>query len=119
MEKRFARWLLAATSALLVAGCSPGGGPPPGPIDIVRGIFDPSYDYRRADDDSWNHDDHRYDRRYACSEDDLACSHDGRTICCSRSDGCCAGSGGPYCCGDGYARRHDHHSDRDWDWPEE
>src|SRR5581483_11130494 len=85
MEKRFARWLLAATSALLVAGCSPGGGPPPGPIDIVRGIFDPSYDYRRADDDSWNHDDHRYDRRYACSEDDLACSHDGRTICCSRS----------------------------------
>ena len=64
-------------TTLLLAGCAPGV-PPPGPIDIVREIFDPGYDYTQSPDtwrdarpvppprdDAWSS---------PCRERDLSCS---------------------------------------------
>jgi hypothetical protein len=105
------RWLVVALfSALVLGGCA-GGHPPPGPIDLIREAIDPDYDYRYADRDDWK----GRDGRYACSPRDLACSHEGQTVCCSRSDGCCAGDDGPYCCSRGHARGDDRSWDRGWD----
>jgi hypothetical protein len=117
-EARRAATLAALAFALIFTGCA-GGHPPPGPIDLVREVFDPDYDYRYADraerdrdaDDRWGAD---HGPR-ACAASDLACSHEGRTVCCSRSDGYCAGADGPYCCDRGVARR-GYGADRGWDW---
>jgi hypothetical protein len=94
-----------------VLGCEPGA-PPPGPVDIVHKIFDPSYDYTQSSS-TWGGDDRRESRAYhhenwsaPCADDQLSCSNEGTTICCSRHDRCCAGHSGPYCCGDaGYDDR--------------
>ena len=95
MKPSFARRLapLALVSALFFTACA-NGAPPPGPIDIVRGMFDRNYDYRRGTD-------YTTDTR-ACSSRDLACTRDGTTVCCAPGEGCCAGAGGPYCCDRGY-----------------
>lgn len=88
-----------------VAGCAPGA-PPPGPIDIVRKVIDPSYDYTESPD-TWRGSDRDDDyRRHArrdgwhsgCPDDDMSCTHGGVTVCCAPSDRCCAGRNGPYCC---------------------
>lgn len=96
------RALLVALS-LAAAGCAPGA-PPPGPIDLVRKVFDPSYDYTESPD-TWRDADARPRRSHerwssGCPEDDMTCSHEGVTICCSPADRCCAGRSGPYCCSD-------------------
>lgn len=103
---RAALTLVAATLAL--AACAPGV-PPPGPIDIVREIFDPSYDYTESPD-TWRNAGTRPPRRdrdsgwsSGCRERDLSCTHAGVTICCSPRDRCCAGETGPFCCSGEYA----------------
>lgn len=94
--------------ATVVVGCA-AGAPPPGPIDIVREIFDPNYDYtqqpetwgREASgrpprpDDDWSS---------PCRSRDLSCTHAGVTVCCAPQDHCCAGETGPFCCSGDYAR---------------
>ena len=111
MKPSFARRLapLALVSSLLFTACA-GGGPPPGPIDIVRGIFDPNYDYRRGAD-------YPRDER-TCSSRDLTCTHDGTTVCCATAERCCVGAGGPYCCDRGYTAQPNQgwgHPDSGWD----
>ena len=98
---------LAAT-ALLLAACA-AGVPPPGPIDIVREIFDPNYDYTQSPD-TWRGSDARPVRPHPddawsspCQERDLSCTHAGVTVCCSPRDRCCAGESGPFCCSGEYA----------------
>ena len=93
--------LIALPLALL--GCAPGA-PPPGPIDIVREIFDPNYDYTESPD-TWGGDAEaraRYPRESGwsaeCPSGDMTCTHEGVTVCCSPRDRCCAGRTGPYCC---------------------
>jgi hypothetical protein len=96
---------------LVLFGCAPGA-PPPGPIDIVREIFDPSYDYTKSPD-TWDGEAEARrpaprggDWSAACPAGDMTCSHEGVTVCCSPRDRCCAGRTGPYCCdgdGAGYA----------------
>lgn len=98
------------TIAMLVlafglVACAPGA-PPPGPIDLVRKVIDPSYDYTKSSD-TWadQDDDHgRHARRdgwhSGCPEDDLTCTHGDVTVCCAPSDRCCVGRSGPYCCDD-------------------
>jgi len=88
---------------VLLLACAPGA-PPPGPIDIVRKIFDPSYDYTQSPS-TWGDDDSRQSRSHhvqnwssPCQERDLTCTHEGTTICCSHDDRCCAGRTGPFCC---------------------
>lgn len=82
------------------------GTPPPGPVDIVREIVDPSYDYR-DNPDTWGGKDprqarHRDDDGWSatCRAGELTCSQQGATVCCSPRDRCCAGRTGPFCCGD-------------------
>jgi hypothetical protein len=98
-----AQLALLALPVLLVA-CEPGA-PPPGPVDLVKKIFNPSYDYTRSPS-TWDDDD-RHSRSHhgerwssPCAERDLACTHEGTTICCSHDDRCCAGRTGPFCCSD-------------------
>lgn len=45
--------LLLLALPLGFAACAPGA-PPPGPIDLVRKVFDPSYDYTESPD-TWSH----------------------------------------------------------------
>lgn len=92
-----------AVLPVLAVACEPGA-PPPGPIDIVHKIFDPSYDYTQSPS-TWGDEDRRESRVHRgenwstpCAESDLTCTHEGTTICCSRADRCCAGRTGPYCC---------------------
>ena len=97
--------LLLLALPLGFAACAPGA-PPPGPIDLVRKVIDPSYDYTRSSD-TWSHsdddDDHYRPARRdgwhsGCPESDMTCTHDGVTVCCAPRDQCCAGRNGPYCC---------------------
>jgi len=97
--------LVVAT--LLLSSCAPGV-PPPGPIDIVREIFDPNYDYTQSPD-TWRDADARpgppqRDGAWSspCRERDLSCTHAGATVCCSPRDRCCAGETGPFCCSGEY-----------------
>jgi len=119
------RLLLLFVLVPLVAACAPGA-PPPGPIDVVRKVFDPDYDYTESPS-TWDDEEQREaylrDRALehdadpwagsdvACGRGDLACSHEGVTICCASFDRCCAATDGPYCC-DGY--RADRDLDEDW-----
>jgi len=100
----------------LAASCAPGA-PPPGPVDVVREIFDPSYDYTESPS-TWQSEEQReaYQRERAidhggpwqgvCAKDDLTCSHEGVTVCCAPYDRCCAAIDGPYCC-EGHRTRRD------------
>jgi hypothetical protein len=98
-----AQLLLLALPVCLLA-CEPGA-PPPGPVDLVKKMFDPSYDYTQSPS-TWGDDERaahsRHGQRWAspCAERDLTCTHEGSTICCSHDDRCCAGRTGPYCCSD-------------------
>jgi hypothetical protein len=104
-------WLRPMLLALPVVllGCAPGA-PPPGPIDIVREIFDPNYDYTDSPD-TWRDVDARprHPRESwsaSCPDGDMSCTHEGVTVCCAPRERCCAGRTGPYCCdpdGAGYA----------------
>lgn len=102
---RTARVLLALLLGLGLAACAPGA-PPPGPIDLVRKVFDPSYDYTRSPDTWGDEDDDRarHARRdgwhSGCPADDLTCTHAEVTVCCAPRDRCCVGRNGPYCCDD-------------------
>ena len=44
------------------------------------------------------YEDQRSATRSPCWSNEIACSHQGRTICCGSGDSCCVGSSGPYCC---------------------
>jgi len=96
--------------ATVVLGCA-AGAPPPGPIDIVREIFDPSYDYTQQPE-TWRDASGRPSRpprpdddwSSPCRSRDLSCTHEGVTVCCAPQDRCCAGATGPFCCSGEYAR---------------
>ena len=49
LQRAFARLDRRSANALGFAACAPGA-PPPGPIDLVRKVFDPSYDYTESPD---------------------------------------------------------------------
>jgi len=51
---------------------------PPGPIDLLRGIFGGGF--------------------ASCYNDQLRCAAGGEVICCPLHDACCSGERGPYCC---------------------
>lgn len=87
-----------------ISACAPGA-PPPGPVDLIRKVIDPSYDYTQSPDTWGDADDERYPRHArrdgwhsGCPEDDITCSHGSVTVCCAPRDRCCAGRNGPYCC---------------------
>jgi hypothetical protein len=103
MSRRFCGQLALLALPIVLLACAPGA-PPPGPVDIVRKIFNPSYDYTQSPS-TWGDDDSRHARSYPgqnssspCHERDLTCTHEGTTICCSHDDRCCAGRTGPFCC---------------------
>jgi len=88
--------LLAAVAgtvlSLSIAG-SAAAFAPPGPFDLLRGIFGGGFQ--------------------SCSNDQLRCSdRDNNVACCSRHDRCCQDAEGPYCCsgGERYSRAERHHA---------
>ena len=103
IRRRTQKLLLLALPTMLLACAA--GTPPPGPVDIIREIVDPNYDYR-DNPNTWGGDEPREARHRhhddswssGCREGELTCSHEGATVCCAPRDRCCAGQTGPYCC---------------------
>lgn len=103
-QRRVVVALAVIALPLALAACAPGA-PPPGPIDIVRKVIDPSYDYTKSPD-TWSNADEEDRYRHArrddwhsgCPENDMTCTHDDVTVCCAPRDRCCVGRSGPYCC---------------------
>ena len=95
MSKRFAMVSLLILVAIGIPcrGFAEPATAPPGPVDMLRGIFGGGF--------------------ASCYRDQVRCVVGSATICCPEGDTCCSDESGPYCCS-----RHARHVERHYEYEE-